>query len=485
MKSLAALLFLLLLTAAAPPIAQGPVRVCEGPDRGSCRTVDLTDLQLTGPETWIERAVTVRPEALPLNRPLMVWIAAMASAEVRWNGVVVGHNGRPGPNRASERPGRFVASVVVPAELVRPGENIVSLRLSAHHRWLPVRRTVHVVNVTPYETPALPGLRDYLPALLTMGALAAAFIYFAAGAALDRRDRNAELIARVAATAMAQLIVEVVRAFVAYAYPWHLIRVAAIAVLAGITAVLTVAYAARRLAPAWHPRAWQVAAAAVLACLLLIPWYDLKAMGAILVGAVALAACAVRGLRERRSGAAAALTGAVLIVGFMAWQLTAFLDRAYYLVVAGLLVALVAEQVALLRAARRHRDAEAERAHALEERLRRASEAGETIVQLKDGTRIHRVAEGDIVYAKAADDYSEVTLVDGRTVLVTMTLARLLDTLPRDFVRIHKSYAVNRAHVASLSPRPGGGRLLQLDDGSSIPVGRTYGKAVEPLCSAA
>jgi hypothetical protein len=321
--------------------------------------------------------------------------------------------------------------------------------------------------------------------LLSLGALAAALVYFGAAAWSDRQDRNARLIASIAGTAMMQLVVEVIRSFTNYSYPWHLARVTAVAVLAGLTAILTAAWAARRFAPNWDPRAWQVTAALVLASLVLAPWYDLKAMGAIVVGAIALATCASSGLRRGLSGAGVALAGAALVPILIGWQLTVFLDQTYYLLVAGLLIALVVEQVTLLRAARRHRDAEFERAQALEERLRRASEAGETIVQLKDGTRIHRVAEGDILYVKAADDYSEVALIDGRTVLVTMTLARLLDALPRDFVRIHKSFAVNRAHVASFSPRPGGGRLLRLDDGSSIPVGRSYSRAVEPLCNAA
>src|SRR6185436_13745877 len=108
-------------------------------------------LRLTGPETFIAANVHVDPKALPLNRPLMVWITAMASTEVRWNGVLVGRNGQPGPDRASERPGRFFANFTIPAELVRPGDNRLSLRLSAHNLWLPVRRPIHVIEVTPYE----------------------------------------------------------------------------------------------------------------------------------------------------------------------------------------------------------------------------------------------------------------------------------------------------------------------------------------------
>ncbi|HEY0129982.1 MAG TPA: LytTR family DNA-binding domain-containing protein, partial [Allosphingosinicella sp.] len=103
---------------------------------------------------------------------------------------------------------------------------------------------------------------------------------------------------------------------------------------------------------------------------------------------------------------------------------------------------------------------------------------GEPILTLKDGARTHRVAETDILFIRAADDYCEAVLGDGRAMLVTMTLSRLLETLPERFVRVHKSYAVNRAHVAGTAPRPGGGRMLRLSEGSEVPVGRSYAQRV-------
>ena len=476
MKLLLAFIAFWLLVAAAPPIAHGPVRVCDGPDGRNCRPVALVDLRLRGAETYIDRIVTVSPESLPLSRPLTVWLTAMASAEVRWNGTLIGRNGQPGPDRASETPGRFVASFPVPNALVRPGANRVSLRLSAHHLFLPVQRTVHAFGVSPYETPFLPGLTDYLPAMLTLGALLAALVYFGITAFSDRGDRSARLVALVAALAVLQLGIEVSRAFIAYTYPWHLARVGAIALLAGATALVAALYAVRRFAPAWNYRLLVPTGIAVTLSLLLIPWYDLKAMGAILAGAAAIGAAAIRG--RQRPGARVAMAGAVLIVACMAWQLTQFLDQAYYLIVAAMLLALIAEQVTALRAARLRRDSETARATALEERLRQATEAGEAIAELKDGARVHRIVAADILYVRAADDYCDVTLADGRTMLVTTTLARLLEALPGRFLRVHKSYAVNLMRVASLVPRPGGGRLLRLDEGPQIPVGRSYAETV-------
>jgi hypothetical protein len=277
---------------------------------------------------------------------------------------------------------------------------------------------------------------------------------------------------------MLQLVAEVLRTFISYTYPWHLARVTAIAVLAAVTAVLIAAYAARRFAPRWRRAAPLATAAVAAASVVILPWFDLKALAAILAGALALGACAARGRVDRRPGATAGIAAALACPGLMAWQLTGFLDRAYYLLLAVLLVALVAEQVGNLRRARAERDLQTARAAALAERLARAERQGEAIVQLKDGTRIHRVAEGDILSIRAADDYCDVRLVDGRMLLVTLTLARLLESLPDRFGRIHKSHAVNRHHVTALGLRHGGGRELILSDGSKVPVGRRYGAAV-------
>jgi DNA-binding LytR/AlgR family response regulator len=479
-KPILALLALLLLAAAARPISSGPLMHCrDGPSAG-CAPARLKTLDLDRP-AYLERVITIDPAALPLPRPPMVWIIALGSSEVRWNGVVIGRNGVPAIDRAGETPGLYITTFQVPMRLVRPGENRLSVYLSGNHLWLPVRAPIHFLDVSLYETPFLPGLSDYLPALLMLGAFLTALVYFGASALSERsgRDsRGAGLIAIASAATVAQLLTEVSRAFINYTYPWHLARVTAVALFASVTAVAIANYAARRFAPSWQRRVTAATASACLLSLVFMPWYDLKAIGAILAGVLALLVCAVRGLRDRRPYARLAVVAVLAFFAVMGWELTGFLDRGYYLVLAPLLIALVAEQVASLRRARAERDRETARATALAERLARAEREGEPIVALKDGSRTHRVAESDILYVRAADDYCDVALADGRTLLVTATLARLLSSLPSRFERVHKSYAVNRSHVVGAAPRPGGGKLLSLSEGSAIPVGRSYEKAV-------
>lgn len=139
---------------------------------------------------------------------------------------------------------------------------------------------------------------------------------------------------------------------------------------------------------------------------------------------------------------------------------------------------LVAEQIRNSRRIRLERDAESKRAAALAERLSRAEREGEPILVLKSGSQVHRVAESDVVYVQAADDYCDVVLASGRRLLVTMNLTGFLATMSPRFVRVHKSYGVNRAHVTGAKPKAGGGRNLVLSNQATVPVGRSYGAAV-------
>jgi DNA-binding LytR/AlgR family response regulator len=478
MRPLILLLACWLLIGAAP-VSNGPIQSCPTLQSATgCVTISRFRSPFDGPETILRREITIDTAALQGRPPLMVSLIALASAEVRWNGVVIGRNGIPGPDRASEVPGSYVSAFIIPSRLIRPGVNVLEARMSGHYIWAPVVMPIHDFGVGFYESPELPGVGYYLPALLTLGALLAGLFYFTAACIADRTDRGALILAFAAGAGGVQLLVEVSRAFVAYTYPWHLTRVSAITLLSALTACLIVAYAGRRFAPRWTRR--MVVSTMILsaAIILLLPGFDLKAMGAIALAWLWLGVAAIVGRRNAKRPATVALAMAVIALALMVRDFTDYLDRTHYFLLAACIILLVSEQVITLRRARAERDEQTRLAAALAERLRKAEQSGEPILALRDGSRTHRVAEGDMIAIRAADDYCDVALTGGRDLLVTLTLAKLLETLPPRFMRVHKSHAVNRAHVAGAAPRPGGGTLLILSDGSEIPVGRTYARAV-------
>lgn len=94
-------------------------------------------------------------------------------------------------------------------------------------------------------------------------------------------------------------------------------------------------------------------------------------------------------------------------------------------------------------------------------------------IVVKDGTRVHIIPVAKLVYAEAQDDYVALR-TEGKTHLKQQTLASLeLQLDPAQFVRIHRSYVVNLAHLERIEPYAKDSRVAVLRDGAQLPVSRT------------
>lgn len=458
-------LLLLLLTAAAPPsdcsALAGQTVWCEA---SGART-----LARGGGPVWVRQTFVAERAPTAAERPLAVQIVALASSEVYWNGRLIGRNGVPGADRAHEVPGRFFASIIVPSDLVRPGANRLDVRLSSHHLQTPVLFPLQAVQVSPYGDALAGTLRRYLPALILGAGLALSGAGFAAAFLYDRSRRGLGLLVAMSAAVIVQLTAEVLKAFYAYPYTWHLPRLAVVAICAGLTGVLAARYAAWRFAPTWQIAVTRTTVTAAVLCLLLLPGYDIKAGAALLVGLIGVGACAVHGLRARQRTAWAALAAVGLALGLILLQGAVFLDSGYYIAIAAVFAALLFEQFgpAALRAA----------AAPPPEPASSASPPVGAVVVLTGRDR-RLVPVQTIRAARAADDYCEVLLTDGRVLLHTAPLTRLLEDVPH-MRRVHRSHAVNPDHV--VGAKAGDGLKLILDGLRPVPVGRTYRAQAETL----
>jgi len=93
----------------------------------------------------------------------------------------------------------------------------------------------------------------------------------------------------------------------------------------------------------------------------------------------------------------------------------------------------------------------------------------------------HFVNQADIRWIEAQGDYIRVHTTQ-RNLLTRMTLTHALEQLSAArFVRIHKSCVVNTAFVRCLKPTTAWGRPLELDDGTTLNISRSYRGAVEQL----
>jgi DNA-binding LytR/AlgR family response regulator len=455
---------LIALCVASPIRAVAPARwqLCEGA-QSECRTVVPEYASLTAPLTTLSTIVRVPP--VVVGEPMAVEIDAMASAVVRWNGVVIGENGVPGATRVREVPGLYSVSLTVPPALVRLGDNHVSILLSSHHLWLPIGQPIHRIAIGPRHDAKAYTLLHYLPTLVTLALPAGALLVLAALLIVGRIGRPALPAIAVLAAIIAQGLIEISKLAISYTYPWHLARLVSLTGLTAVVGLLLVGIASRLLMRSGTKIVLAGTAVAMGAASLIVGGADRQSLVvfeiAMLVAAAIATPMAFR--RDRR-----ALLLVLIATALSVWAHAAgsdFLDAGYYVAAAGAAVAL---SVAAILRPLSTMDVPV------------VACAVEPTVTLRDGARDHVVAPSQLAFLKADDDYCCLHMDDGREVMVTMTLKAVLALLTSDFVRIHRSYAINVRYLRGT--RAGAnGRLAELSGGTVLPIGRAYASDLKAL----
>lgn len=108
--------------------------------------------------------------------------------------------------------------------------------------------------------------------------------------------------------------------------------------------------------------------------------------------------------------------------------------------------------------------------------------AREASFDIHEGARLLRVPIGEIIAVRAAGNYVEFLLHDGRRPLMRAPLAEIEAALRANgFLRTHRSWVVNPARVRAIEPSGSGDHRLALDGGETAPVSRRYPEALERL----
>lgn len=445
---------LLVLGASAAQGKTGPWEICAaapGPVLSDCRPAPAR-IDPQGRELWVK--APVGPRTSPGPKALFIYGAA--SSEAWFNGVRIGANGQPGRIAEAERPGRYEAAIPIPDNLWRVRGNEVVVRMSAFHVGLRFASPIGGMGVGAYPQPSrLPLLAI---TFVAAGALLAAAFGFGAIHAM-RRSGSSLILAALAGVAALQAVVENLRHLWRYDYPIHAWRVGAIWLLSVVFAVLLAAWAGSRFLPGRRRLLVSATAAAAGASYLAVG-FDWKTGFALLIGASFAGVAALAGVRDRLPGARPTLAWLVLFVALGVTQPFWMLDLSFFVLAAGLTLPLLVVEVLRLGRDDRDREAALTRAASRPDRLTVASARGVELIPLKD-----------IVAILGADDYAELRLSGGRSLLHAARLERLEAQLPASFVRIHRSALANLAHVERLE-RDGGRWRLHMAQGAPLAVSR-------------
>ncbi len=114
------------------------------------------------------------------------------------------------------------------------------------------------------------------------------------------------------------------------------------------------------------------------------------------------------------------------------------------------------------------------------DRHSRTMELSSVPVILPTGKGWRMLNTSQMVSAKADGNYCQIQIDGEPPLIVTRLLKDLHAQLPDDqFIRVHKSFIINRAHLREYLKTDGG--ILIMSDLSQVPVSRTYQKQVEAL----
>lgn len=103
------------------------------------------------------------------------------------------------------------------------------------------------------------------------------------------------------------------------------------------------------------------------------------------------------------------------------------------------------------------------------------SEKSEEAFFIKDGHRRIKISPHEIMALNALQNYTVIITKEEEKHYVLSTLGALLGEIHfQNFVRIHKSYAVNKNFIFSIDSKE-----IELKNGLKFPIGRSYKSSIE------
>lgn len=110
-----------------------------------------------------------------------------------------------------------------------------------------------------------------------------------------------------------------------------------------------------------------------------------------------------------------------------------------------------------------------------------AASNGPRMIDIRDGKRLLRVRIDDIVAIHAAGNYVEFLLIDDRRPLARQSLSTARRELGDGFVRTHRSWAINAAHVREIRGLGAGDYEIELSGDFKAPLSRRFPEALAML----
>lgn len=424
-------------------------------------------------EIWLYAELTVPDELLQGDKPLGLFLYGKAATRIYLNDEFLGSNGQPGPNKETETPGQMYSVTYIPTKRITKGKNKLALHMSSHHGWWNLKTPIHAAVVETYADPTSLNLENYWPTLLPLGILLLGAIYMGF-LTISRRDHwSISLLPMMSLIAAIQLFAETYRAFSAYLYPVHDIRLAVILVCSTLFGIALFAHVIWTLGVNHKIRTFALSVMITLSGVIMLDGFDTKSTAGFLIPTLlGLALSVYKAANNQPHARPLAITLLVFLSAILLfpWQ---FLDVTFFYILAGLLIILFINEAQAALDEHKVRLLEQSRADKLQAILDQKQEHDKSgSIKVGSAGKIELVQLSDIVYCKGAGDYVELVLKGHRSILHSDRISELEKTLPSVFLKVHRSYIVNTSLILTLERKQSGVGELALKENHRVPVSR-------------
>lgn len=395
---------------------------------------------------WLRRRVTVYPQ---LERPVGLYVGALASHELWWDGVRIGGAGVPGRTKEEEVPGPIEVHYHLPDALATPGEHTLAIRTSAFHRHFDPFTGYWSVLIGPYEDIVTARRADAQLALIALSAILLTGIFAFAMYLINRRDRAFLLLSTLCLAAAGLLIAESWRQLFGYTYDRHIIRLVFVVALSWLTGVQLVALVVTRFPHRFGRHFLLLAVIAASIPPFAFHGWDPKSMFLFMICVSMALAWTIFAAVRRLPGSVLALIGVGVTAVLFSIEPWRFLDRSVYFALDVLFACLLLSHALEVRRERH------ERAEALLKSARLELEV------LKRHLQPHFLMNTLTALAEwvEQDPKTAVRMIDS----IAEEYRILTDIAERRLIPIDEELRLCRSHLANMSLRKDVQYALEVD----------------------
>jgi DNA-binding LytR/AlgR family response regulator len=450
-------------------------------NQSSCNTVAAAEIDPQNKAIWVKATIELPDDVLKNDQPYAVYIFAKTSSRVFFNGTYLGQNGTPSTSPNNEFVGRMDANFYVPPALLHKSSNELVFHLSSHHGFLQLQRPIHFIGLGSYSFFSNATWQNTWILLIPLGALVLGALYFAVSSLSPYDRRNNILFFLMSFFAASQLFAEISRYLFTYSYPVHDVRLMLIVCLSLGFGICLWIYNVLKFMEN-NPLLWiGIGASLTVVSVIVFQGFDAKTAIAILTPAqLSIILIAYRLTKEQTKDLWAYLAVYSLLTVSIILTLGRFHDSLFYYIITAVLGFLFIHQALELNKEQARRKTEEQQVAKLQFKLDQNNQRQTPHkIKITSAGKVEFVSTDNVIYCKAAADYTELFLLDQKPILYSGNLKELESQLPTTFLRVHRSYAVNTDFIASLEKSgtaqqntPSGNGFLLMTSGEKVPVSR-------------